>query len=331
MADDIDPIVPQPNPAALPQAAQDTVRALLSGVGGVAQHIGQLPQRAFEASEQLRNTGEYNPAPIVETAQLLAGGGAPMAEAGAAGIFGGRLARGANLPLMHRAEMMERLGADPSEIHFGTGWFRGADGQWRFEIPDQGATFSRDKDVLGPHKMGSLVAHPELYKNYPQLAERKVTMDRGPNQGVYRPMQGGTFGLSAFTDDNKQLPIALHELQHGVQHIEGFAPGTNQDAMLPYTLQAFVKNKLLTPEKAEEIRKTRTADAPVGNKLNDAIQQAYLRHAGEVEANNVQTRQPYTNIERMAIPPWATQSHPYEQQIVRPPSPQSYLLNALYK
>jgi Large polyvalent protein associated domain 23 len=45
-------------------------------------------------------------------------------------------------------------------------------------------------------------------------------------------------------------------------------------------------------------------------------QEAYLRMAGETEARNVAARQPMSAAERRAVPPWATQEYPYEQQLL---------------
>lgn len=297
--DQIDPLVQQPNPAALPPAVQDSVRALLSGVGGVAQHLYQLPQRAMDASEQLRTTGEYNPAPAVETAQLLMGGGAPMAEAGAAGIFGGRLAQGADLAKLNKARQMEMQGANINQIHSGTGWFRGADGEWRFEIPDNKANFHSYGDTIG-----TTISHPELYANYPEVANRPVTWDAQTNSANYNPKTGG-INLSLWTDQNKQLPIGLHEIGHHVQHLEGFANGTNRQVMETAVMKELQKQGAQLPP--EDVQKT--------------AMEAYMRHAGEVEARNIETRQPLTKYERKIIPPWTTEDRPRSNQIVAPPFP----------
>lgn len=89
----------RPNPGGLPPPLQiDPARPLLEtpGAGAFAAlgagHMAELPKRMFEESENLRQTGDYNPAPYVETALSLAGGGAPAAERGALGALGGKLA-----------------------------------------------------------------------------------------------------------------------------------------------------------------------------------------------------------------------------------------------
>lgn len=42
---------------------------------------------------------------------------------------------------------MEKLGADGESIHKATGWHKGADGKWRFEIDDSGMKFYKDGDA----------------------------------------------------------------------------------------------------------------------------------------------------------------------------------------
>ena len=38
--------------------------------------------------------------------------------------------------MYHEAKRITREGGDPYEVWKQTGWFVGADGEWRFEIPD---------------------------------------------------------------------------------------------------------------------------------------------------------------------------------------------------
>jgi hypothetical protein len=81
--DDLQPLAPQQLNAPLPQPIQSTVQAL--------RGVYNLPQRMFEASEGLRQTGEYNPAPAAELMQMMLGGASPFAARGAVGALGGKL------------------------------------------------------------------------------------------------------------------------------------------------------------------------------------------------------------------------------------------------
>lgn len=64
-------------------------------------------------------------------------------------IFAGKLSKGADLKKMAKAQ--EMVGADADfmsqasrDAHAQTGWFRGADGEWRYEIDDRPAFTSKD-------------------------------------------------------------------------------------------------------------------------------------------------------------------------------------------
>lgn len=61
--------------------------------------------------------------------------------------FGGENARRANLAALDEARQMEEQDVGAETIRQMTGWFRGADGKWRFEIDDSGMRFSARGDL----------------------------------------------------------------------------------------------------------------------------------------------------------------------------------------
>ena len=61
--------------------------------------------------------------------------------------YAGEAARTADRQSLTRAEQMEESGASAEDIFRKTGWFKGADGQWRFEIDDSKMEFRRDGDA----------------------------------------------------------------------------------------------------------------------------------------------------------------------------------------
>ena len=67
-------------------------------------------------------------------------------------MFGGCLAKTADLNALKKAERMQARGADQAAIWKKTGWFRGVDDKWRFEIPDDAITvrFGKGTGVAGP-------------------------------------------------------------------------------------------------------------------------------------------------------------------------------------
>lgn len=61
--------------------------------------------------------------------------------------FGGTNAAQADLQALERAQTMEQQGVDAETIRRDTGWFRGADQKWRFEIDDSTMEYSRWADL----------------------------------------------------------------------------------------------------------------------------------------------------------------------------------------
>jgi hypothetical protein len=276
-----------------------------------------------EAKRQL-NQATIVPA-ITQMALSLMGGGVPAAEEGAAGIFGGRLAKTAEPLQLLKAKMAESLGGSPVDVYNDTGWFRGADKQWRFEIPDTRATVSHGL----PSTLGEALDHPALYEAYPDMKNIEMRWDQAPGFASHlNPTKSlpEAIGLSPGDTPQALIPSVLHEAQHSVQMREGFAPGSSPVKNEPYAAEALEKLgliKRLTPylyqplhENADEL-------------LRQAAFKAYQRHAGEVEARNVSNRYTYgwspnrdaSLLDYSKYPPFQTEDVKRENQIVRPPYP----------
>ena len=136
------------------------------------------------------------------------------------------------------ARRMEEAGKDAKSIKMATGWERGTDGKWRYETGDakikdtielDGKTFKRyDEDMLWTSgKFGDVVDAPELFKAYPELRDVRIETDAVlndmPSNGEYNPR---TNTITIHSDDLKyQNSILNHEIQHAIQHIEGFETG----------------------------------------------------------------------------------------------------------
>ena len=80
----------------------------------------------------------------------------------------GMNARTADRAALRRAEALEKSGTDNETIRQETGWYRGMDGQWRFEIDDSGAAFSRSGEA-------KYRADNADYARYTQLMNRMLT------------------------------------------------------------------------------------------------------------------------------------------------------------
>lgn len=103
---------------------------------GLNWFSGDAPVQEAVRAETERNA----PARRAEAQQETTG---PPGRATAAGIG----ARTADSAALRRAEALEKSGTDNETIRQETGWYRGMDGQWRFEIDDSGMEFRRDGDA----------------------------------------------------------------------------------------------------------------------------------------------------------------------------------------
>lgn len=137
---------------------------------------------------------------------------------------------------------------DGQSIWEDTGWAQGVDGKWRYWVSDDNAklkdiweSFPTDQSI----PLVDVLDHPELFRRYPALEYFYVVRDTNvePGGGVQR----GTV-LHVGAEQNfdlgfahSPLGILLHEIQHGVQDIEGFSPGGSVRTVDPMNPKALRK------------------------------------------------------------------------------------------
>ena len=143
------------------------------------------------------------------------------------------------------AEEMERGKKDAKAIKLATGWERGADGKWRYEMPD--AKIKDMKDIGGGNivkrfdddmlwndgKLTDVIDASGLFEAYPQLKDVRIDTDAimndMPSNGVYNAK---TNTITIHADDLKYMNSILnHEIQHAIQYIEGFGKGGSPEQM----------------------------------------------------------------------------------------------------
>ena len=148
----------------------------------------------------------------------------------------GRQAENANQSLMNQAMVEAEQGRSVDEIWQNTGWIKGQDGKWRFEIDDSSASlvgkaFQNLKDGQKVD-LQDILHHPELMENYPQLKGIKVALDgnlRGYD-AVYEPSNRTIrFSGEGVKNRSRAFNALLHETQHAVQVIEAFDTGGTPD------------------------------------------------------------------------------------------------------
>lgn len=204
-------------------------------------------------------------------------------------IFAGPLARTANLNKKTLAEGMEAAGRSRDDIWKETGWFKGQDDKWRFEIGDEQAKFranfdaahslSRNKPFGGTEgPIGGMLSHDALYKAYPDiLRNERVLLHKSPagmpdsSNRASRTTWFSNKPNEIYVRDKTEsgaLSSLMHEIQHAIQQKEKFDLG--------------------------------------GNEFSAGGFDAYRKLPGEVEARAVQSRLTMSPAQRQQIPPWVS-------------------------
>jgi len=138
---------------------------------------------------------------------------------------------GIRLQNLQVAKQMREAGIGEIAVKLATGWELGGDGKWRYEIADDQIDFSYQKFKESKpgkeFKLYEILNHPELYKAYPFIKGVRVISEAG---SLFDGVQGyvsvaGEIGL-ALNAINPESTL-LHEIQHLIQRVEGFAKGGN--------------------------------------------------------------------------------------------------------
>lgn len=125
---------------------ETTVRRLLAEDRNLFQRIYDWIR---DALNKLSGTGEEAYLRNAEKlyAKALRETGAQESERGAQMLFAGKNAKTADMRTLERAVALEADGTSPESILKETGWFRGMDGKWRFEIDDSAMEYRSDGDA----------------------------------------------------------------------------------------------------------------------------------------------------------------------------------------
>ena len=155
-----------------------------------------------------------------------------------------------NAPLadLQRAKQMEADGVDRMKIWDDTGWIKGKDGRWRFEIKD--SLDEVDLSVLADtnfgRKLSDVYNNKLLYEAYPQLADIIVVPDatlKGNEWGYFDPTDNTIHVQQKLLTSDVQTAkeTLVHEIQHLIQRIEGFAGGGNPEAIKTWLLKEGIR------------------------------------------------------------------------------------------
>jgi hypothetical protein len=279
---------------------------------------------------------EATPEAGMEFALNLAGASTPFPKpTNSLGIFGGKMAKTANHNMREMAEAMEKAGSKADTIWEATGWGRGKDGQWRFEIDDQNMAWKGAEkptpvswDRFRPLKtVDDAFSHPELFNAYPELKN----IDFAPEWHALGSYSRGnkTLKLDPDMTPDGMRTVGLHELQHAVQEIEGFARGGNSGQFKnPQVFERATETARLIRQRLEAVGPDHP-DFPILQgalaKLSSFMTNVSMKHgphaqyrklAGETESRNVELRKDLSAKGRLESPPWHTEDVPRSKQKV---------------
>ena len=168
---------------------------------------------------------------------------------------GGIKAKTADVGRLADAERMEQGGADSETVRRETGWYRGYDGKWRFEIDDSKMHFiNHREESRRTWKLDELIRHDALFAAYPELRDYTVL-----NFGISDDVEAAFYpGLNRITLDPRlsraeKRAALIHEIQHAIQLIEGFTAGATTD---------YWRGSLKTAEEKQLELRLRDFDAP---------------------------------------------------------------------
>ena len=240
--------------------------------------------------------------------------------------FAGEKADTANLSKLDEAKIMLKQGLAKEDILKQTGWFKGVDGKWRFEIDDSNSKFLFEK-LKQETTLENVWKNDDVYKAYPFLKNIKIKTenfgDESHKYGEYNALTN-TLSISdeVFDDDimkhfrDEFEQTIIHEVQHAIQFYEGFELGGSSDEMLGYLrLKAhdYLANasddklqQILANGSIEELNKY--VDDFIVNQfgakdIKDASKKAYFLLHGEKEAFATEKRMSLTAKERREIYP----------------------------
>ena len=192
-------------------------------------------------------------------ARMIANANAPRTlntgYMGQRGVFAGINALTADKEALAKAQQMIAQGVDPAQVWKETGWGKGVDGKWRFEINDKfditddGKTIGSSLDYnngalpalaygdIGVARGQQILNHNDLYEAYPDLKMMEIraardVMGEFDNNNQIRlnhSLLSNAVGGRDLGDTVNAHSILMHELQHKIQQTENFAKGGNPD------------------------------------------------------------------------------------------------------
>lgn len=179
----------------------------------------------------------------------------------------------------HKARHLRQTGQDMRTIKLETGWELGVDGLWRYEVLDPFHTTEKIEDYLKRHfgeaiNIRYCMHDTQLLVAYPELERLRLFALYNPQRrwaGYFSPEDYGMMvcmGTARSPFEYQTEGILLHEVQHLIQEIEGFARGGSSSDSGYQRLAGEVEARnvchrhYLSPEERRRSLRTDTQDVP---------------------------------------------------------------------
>jgi len=159
------------------------------------------------------------------------------------------------------AKEMAKNKMSPLDIRLATGWEKGLEGKWRYEIPDgefkdididdlKREESSEDGSIIKVSTLSDIFNAPDLYQAYPEIKNIKTVFKN------LSPFENGSYNIYTNTitinenlykkNKSEANLTMLHEIQHYIQTKEFFEGGSNPSyapIMMNFVVEDF-KNKV---------------------------------------------------------------------------------------
>ncbi len=139
----------------------------------------------------------------------------------------------------NKAKQMAKNKESNERIYKETGWYKDkVTGKMKFNFSDKDMKIANQNYKVGQEfKLKDILIHNTLFEMYPQLRDYKVkiedmnsnnTKNNGRLNGRYNRFTDElTIDINRFNDISNAEGTLIHEIQHAIQKIEGFAGGTS--------------------------------------------------------------------------------------------------------
>lgn len=225
---------------------------------------------------------------------------------------------------LNDAKALEKKGANPKDIFIQTGWEKGTDGKWKYDMQEGKVEFKKTDSG----KLEDVLDYTELFAKYPDAKNIDIVFNPKIDfEGMFDPAKNRIFINPSSGLKEARLTL-LHEIQHWIQNKEGFSKGVNTESARKVIenkineaksktektvlnkFKSLISSKQTNPS---EIKETLSRLQEISQKEDFKL---YESIAGEVEARNVEGRFDMSAEKRAIIPLSETEDVARDEQIV---------------